>query len=274
MALQKELRAVVTGAGGGLGLALCRQLGLRGARVLASDLTDAGAQAGAAAAGAGGSAFRCDVTRLEDVMALAAEAERLFGGCDLLVNNAGVALAGRADEIATADWRWLLEVNLLGVVHGLNAFVPAMRRAKRGHVLNVASAAGLLSSPLMGPYNASKAAVVALSETLAAELQGGGVGVTVLCPMFFRTGIADGARGGPPWVKELIGKLMTADKLGADGVARYALAACDAGKLYALPHRQSRFFWRMKRLMPERVAKETRRGLEKLARKFGLDPKF
>jgi NAD(P)-dependent dehydrogenase (short-subunit alcohol dehydrogenase family) len=272
MSLPKEPRVVVTGAGGGLGQAFCRLLGQRGAKILASDLTLDGAKAGAAQAGASAHALAADVTRPEQLEALAAKADELLGGVDLFINNAGVAVSGRVGEVALSDWKWLLDVNLMGVVNGLHAFVPRMRKQRSGHILNVASAAGLLSSPLMAPYNASKAAVVAISETLYAELYGEDVGVSVLCPLFFKTGIAEHGRGteGSAWLRDLIAKLMERDTLGADGVATYALRSCERGELYSLPHPQSRVFWRMKRLVPSRVAKEQKRALLGVAKRFGI----
>ena len=121
--------------------------------------------------------------------ALAAEADRAFGGTDLVVNNAGVAVGGPVGAVPLDDWKWIFGVNLWGVIYGCHVFVPRFKAQGHGHVINVASAAGLLSAPEMGPYNVTKAGVVALSETLAAELSGTGVGVTVLCPTFFRTNI-------------------------------------------------------------------------------------
>jgi NAD(P)-dependent dehydrogenase (short-subunit alcohol dehydrogenase family) len=127
--------------------------------------------------------MRCDVTRLADVRSLA---EACTGAVDLVVNNAGVGAGGRIGELSIEDWRWT-DVDLYGVIHGCHVFVPILREQGRGHVLNVASAAGLLCAPHMAAYNVAKAGVVALSETLAAELAGSGVGVTVLCPTFFKT---------------------------------------------------------------------------------------
>src|SRR6185312_10510780 len=112
----------------------------------------------------------------------------------LVINNAGVAVGGRVGEVALDDWRWIMGVNLWGVIHGCHVFATQLRAQGSGHILNVASAAGLLAPPGMAPYNVTKAAVVALSETLRGELRDAGVGVTVLCPTFFRTNIAASSR--------------------------------------------------------------------------------
>jgi NAD(P)-dependent dehydrogenase (short-subunit alcohol dehydrogenase family) len=251
MPLPQPLRAVVTGAGSGLGRALCLELHRRGARICASDIRLEDARSTADACG--GEAVRCDVANADEVAALAAIAEKKLGGVDLLVNNAGVAVGGAVGEVSLEDWRWIVGVNFWGPIHGCHAFLPAMKARGAGHVLNVASAAGLISGPQLAPYNMTKSAVVALSETLAVELVGTGVGVTVLCPTFFKTNIAKSARSTPglaPLMQD-VHKMMEAGKLQADAVARFAIDACEAGRLYALPHADGRWLWRLKRMMPE-----------------------
>jgi NAD(P)-dependent dehydrogenase (short-subunit alcohol dehydrogenase family) len=248
--LPSRPRVVVTGAGGGLGRALCHELARRGARIVASDLVLADAQATVARLGAEAWAVRCDVGKLDEVEALAAAADAHLGGVDLVINNAGVAVVGRVGEVPLDDWRWIIDINLWGVIHGCHVFVPRLRRQGAGHVLNVASAAGLLAPPTFGPYNVTKAAVVALSETLHAELAGDGVGVSVLCPMFFRTNIARAGRGVDARMTALFEKLVAAGKLTADDVARAALDGVDAGRLYVVPQAHGRWLWRAKRLLP------------------------
>lgn len=255
MPIPPEPRAVVTGAGSGLGRAFCLELAARKGRVLAADIDLARAEETAKLVrDAGGQAVarRCDVSVAAEVEALAGAVEEAFGAADLVINNAGVAVAGPVGEVPIADWQWIVGVNLFGVVHGCHVFVPRFKLRGGGHILNVASAAGLLSAPLMAPYNATKAAVVALSETLAAELAGTGVGVTVLCPTFFQTDIMRAGRTHTDRVKpEDIAKLMRRGSLQAPDVARFALGAADAGDLYALPHADGRWAWRLKRLAPE-----------------------
>ena len=251
MALPAAARAVVTGAGSGLGRALCVEIARRGGRVVASDVNVEAARATAASLGGDAHAVACDVTKLEDVERLAAEVDRLFGGVDLVVNNAGVAVGGDVGAVPIADWRWIVDVNLWGPIHGCHVFVPRLRRQGRGHVLNVASAAGLLAAPGMGPYNVTKSAVVALSETLYGELAGTGVGVSVLCPTFFQTNIANASRlTGADDRIALVNTLMAGAKIQADGVARFAIDAVERGKLYVLPHPDGRWIWRIKRLAP------------------------
>jgi NAD(P)-dependent dehydrogenase (short-subunit alcohol dehydrogenase family) len=250
MPLPKSPRCVITGAAGGLGRALAVELGRRGAHLTLSDVNlqaveetvRAAVDAGAASA----KALRCDVTRLEDVEALATAAD---GPIDLVVNNAGVSSGGRVGELPMRDWRWTIEVDLFGVIHGCHVFVPLLRSQGHGHVLNVASAAGLLCAPMMGAYNVAKAGVVALSETLSAELVGTPLTVTVLCPTFFKTDIARSGRFTDEKTREKAETLVARGKT-ADVIARAALASVERGELYALPMADARWGWRFKRAAP------------------------
>ncbi len=191
-------------------------------------------------------ATSCDVTKLEEVKALAASCEHPL---DLVVNNAGVSSAGPVGELPIEVWRWTLEVDLFGVIHGCHVFVPLLRSQGHGHILNIASAAGLLSGPLMGAYNVAKAGVVALSETLNAELGDTKVGVTVLCPTFFKTNIVNSGRFTNEHTRDTAQRFIDKGKT-AKEVARAALASVDRGQLYALPMADARWLWRLKRAAP------------------------
>lgn len=275
MTLPTHPRAVITGGAGGLGRALALEIAKRGGKVVVADLNLEGAQQVAReviALGAEAEATRCDVTKLEDVERLASLADEKFGGADLIVNNAGVAVAGPVGEIPMKDWEWIFGINLWGVIYGCHVFVPRFKKQGSGHVLNVASAAGLLCAPDMSPYNVTKAGVVALSETLAGELAFTGVGVTVLCPTFFKTGIVDNARmqAGSEATRSLAQSWSDRSKLQADGVAKYALSCCDRDTLYAVPMSDGKWAWRFKRLAPQSYyragAKVFRRLRERAAR--------
>jgi short-subunit dehydrogenase len=250
MRIASGTRAVVTGAGSGLGRAFAHALASRGAVVVAADVREATARATAdeiRAAGGEAHAVACDVTVPEDMARLAGGA----GVVDLLINNAGIGAAGPVGVAALETWRHTIDVNLWGVILGCHHFVPAMRARGRGHVLNVASAAALVSPPGMGAYNVTKAAVLALSETLVGEVAEDGVGVTVLCPGFFRTNIVDHAVGAvDDGQRRFIEAEMARSKHDAADVARIALDAVERGKLYALPHAQIRWLWRVKRVAP------------------------
>jgi len=269
MSIPKNPRVVVTGAGSGLGRAFCSVLGSRGARVLACDINFDAVKETAARTGAHPAA--CDVANLDDVNRLADEAERVLGGVDLVINNAGVAVAGRVGEVSLDDWRWIFGVNLWGVIHGCHVFVPRLRRQGSGHVINVASAAGLLSPPLMAPYNVTKAAVIALSETLCGELRDDGVGVTVLCPTFFPTNIHKSARGATdPVMTKLVERMVTTGKPSAEEVAAIALDAAAAGELYVTPQADGRWMWRIKRMMPTRFHQLGPKVIEAGLKRFGI----
>ncbi len=250
--------AVITGAAGGLGLALARQCAARGMRLVLADL-DAGALEAAAAAFGGPERClvrRTDVTRADDVEALARAAEARFGAVHLLFNNAGVGVSKTLAETTANDWRWVLGVNLWGVLHGIAAFLPRMQaHGGEARIVNTASAAGLLSEPGMGAYSVSKHAVVVLSETLAKELalERSRVGVTVLCPAYFPTGIARAERSRPAElaspppvsalsleVKSHVEKAVASGRLGADEIAARAFEAVAARRLYVFTHAKIR----------------------------------
>jgi NAD(P)-dependent dehydrogenase (short-subunit alcohol dehydrogenase family) len=261
-------RAVVTGAASGLGRAFVIELVSRGARVVAGDINDAGLAETAQLAGGEVHVIRCDVTRLPDVEALAAAADARLGGVDLVINNAGVAVGGRVGEVTLDDWRFIVDVNLWGVVYGCHVFAPRLRAQRSGAILNVASIAGLLSPPGIAPYNVTKAGVVALSETLAAELVDDHVRVAVLCPSFFATNIAKSARGtSDPKMLATVERMMANAKLDARGVARSALDGLARNHLYVLPMRDARWLWRLKRTLPFRFARLAGRIAARLAPK-------
>ena len=270
MALGAGLRAVVTGAGSGLGRAFCEELASRGASIVGADVNEAGLrETGARLGGARWETFLGDVSRRSTVEDLHRVALERLGGVDLVINNAGVAVAGELGSVSEADWGFIVGVNLLGVAHGCEVFVPTMRAQRSGHVLNVASLAGLVSSPGMGPYNATKAAVVALSETLYGELRGTGVGVTVLCPSFFPTNIARDGRGSDERMKALAESLMKRSPITARDVARIALDGAAKGRLYVLPHREGKVLWWLKRGAPKAFYDGTAAALARVRKRFG-----
>lgn len=275
MRLPSEFTAVVTGAGSGLGRALTLELARRGGRVVAADLrAEAAEQTAEEVRAAGGQAWSvaCDVGSWEQVEALAKQAEELAGPIDLVANNAGVAVGGRIGEVPLEDWRWVVDVNLWGVVHGCRAFAPAMRERGRGWILNVASAAGFACLAQFGPYSMTKAGVIALSETLRAELEPHGVAVTVLCPSFFRTGIIDAARGADPEARALVEQMTDDARLSADDVARKGLKALERGHLHAVPMAHARAAWWAKRAFPGSFHRLTNFFRRRADRQFATEP--
>ena len=251
--------AVVTGAGSGIGAAFAIELGKRGGAVVCSDIDEAAAQRTAdtiTERSAKAVAIRCDVSRLEDVQALAEQSQAWFAAPPtLVINNAGVGAGGAAvGEAPMDDWLWTLGINLWGPIHGCHVFTPILReaepsRAPRG-IINVASAAAFGAAPGMAAYNVSKAGVLSLSETLAAELAGTPVRVTVLCPTFVKTNILESGRISEQ-SSELAGKLMRWTGLSAGKVARTCLDAHDRGELYCMPQFDAKIGWNIKRLAPQ-----------------------
>lgn len=256
MAFSKPLRAVVTGAGSGLGRQLAFELAGRGASLVVSDINLASAEETASLTrerGARTEVIACDVTVRDEVFGLIDETESRLGGIEVVCNNAGVAVGGPFDEITMDDWRWVIDINLWGVIYGCQAAVPKMKARGGGRILNVASAAGLLCPPNMSAYNVSKAGVVSLSETLYAELKSAGIHVSVLCPTFFLTNIVKGGRGATSEGQEAqIQRWMERSKVQAPDVAKAAIDALHDRKLYVQPMADGRNAWRLKRIAPQR----------------------
>jgi NAD(P)-dependent dehydrogenase (short-subunit alcohol dehydrogenase family) len=251
--------AVVTGAASGIGRALARRCMAAGMKVVLADIEATALTAvevEARNAGASVLGVLTDVSDPKDVEQLAARTLSRFGAVHLLFNNAGVAEVGPALwECTVADWNWVLGVNLWGLIHGVKTFVPIMiDQGTEGHIVNTASAAGLVSPPRFGIYSASKAAVISLSETLQHELaiQRAPIRVSVVCPGLVRTRMVDSARNRPaalrnePWVsaerrekhadaeEEL--RRATEEGMSADDVADRILGAVREERLYVFTH--------------------------------------
>jgi NAD(P)-dependent dehydrogenase (short-subunit alcohol dehydrogenase family) len=254
----KEMRgkvAVVTGAASGFGREFARIGASRGMRQVLADIDQAGLDlivAELRAVGADVIGVRTDVSKRTDVQALADATMAQFGAVHLLFNNAGVGSGGFVWENTDADWQWVLGVNVWSVIHGVRIFTPLMlQHGEPAHIVNTASAAGLVSAPNMGIYNVSKHAVVALSETLHHDLQiaRSSIGVSVLCPAFVPTGIAmshrnrpaELANGTPPTPSMLAAqessvKAVEAGRLSAPEIAAQTFAAIEEGRFYIVPH--------------------------------------
>jgi NAD(P)-dependent dehydrogenase (short-subunit alcohol dehydrogenase family) len=238
--------AVVTGGAAGIGRGIAEQLLAEGATVVIADIERQALEATAAAIGA--TPVAVDVSDPSSVRALAEAVTGRFGRVDIVVNNAGVGPQGRISDLTLSDWRWLLGVNLGGVINGIDAFLPHLRANPRGgHIVNTASMSAFSSLPGLGAYAASKAAVCALSEALAAELAQDGlaIGVTILAPGSVRTNIARSLRNRPP---ELAGGLTDVDFQADPGptsgavwlspteVGRITTRAIRGNDLYAITH--------------------------------------
>ena len=250
--------AVVTGAGTGIGAAFATELARRGSRVVCSDINEvAAAKTASTISDQGGEAvaIACDVTQFDDVRELAAQSESWFGGAPtLVINNAGVGSGGASiGELSLDDWQWVLGINLWGPIHGCHVFAPILRSAEPSNIprgiINVASAAAFGALPGMAAYNVSKAGVLSLSETLAAELSCSSVKVTVLCPTLVKTEILESGRIGAE-TTQLATKLMRWTGFSPARVARICLDTHDRGELYCMPQLEAKFGWNIKRLIP------------------------
>lgn len=230
-------RVLITGAASGLGAALTRAWRDRGDDVLTTDRTLEGPEPVDLA---------LDVTSEEDWATARSEVERRWGGLDVLVNNAGVAGGGRLDVATMEDWRWITETNLFGVVRGMRAFIPMLKRQGSGQIVNIASLAGLVHPAGMGSYNAVKAAVVAVTETAGHEMAGYGVRATAVCPSYFRTNLTASVRGEDAVVGRVIGRLVDDSPVSADDIARAVLEGLDAGAELIIPDEAARVAWELK----------------------------
>lgn len=245
--------AVVTGAGSGIGRAIAQRLAGHGAYVHCADIDGKAAQRIAAELG-NASAHTLDVT---DARAVAEFAETVYAQSqrvDLLFNNAGIGHAGRVVDTEIADWQRMLDVNVMGVVHGLHAFLPRMQAQSGGsHIINTASAAGLIALPRMAPYCASKHAVVGLSQSLAAELRGTGIGLTILCPGTINTPIVERSqmRGNAQHNQQNAVAHYARHGASPDEVAADCLHDIEKGRLFCVtPRREVGLGWLAQRLSP------------------------
>jgi NAD(P)-dependent dehydrogenase (short-subunit alcohol dehydrogenase family) len=246
-------RAVVTGGASGLGLAAAELLAASGWNIALLD-RDVPRLAEAVLSVQAKGAAHCeghavDITDEQAVKAAIDGFASRQGGLDLAMNCAGVAVAGDLLETPMADWRWIVGINLLGVVHSCRAQVPHMIAAKGGLIVNVASVAAFASGARMGAYNATKAAVVALSETLFQELAEQEIQVTAAMPGFFRTRLMEHARA-PADAHGFAQKMMQRSNLEAGAVAREILQRAAAGEIHVVLPRLYRWLWRGKRLAP------------------------
>lgn len=239
---------VITGGAGGIGWAMARAFGERGAKVMLADLDEEGLEAAVADLRSERIDAIGTVTDVADgrsVEALAAKADEEFGGADIVCNNAGVAVFGSVVDAPTSDWEFTVSVNLYGVVNGIRSFVPRLlARGVGGHIVNTASMSGLVGMEHLGVYCASKFAVVGLSESLARELQHTGIGVSVVCPMVVDTAINENSerlrparspQSDPPESGAMVGGVIEAPE-----VAKRVIEAVEHGHLYVLTHPEQR----------------------------------
>ncbi len=251
----KDKVAVVTGGASGLGRAMALHFAREGMHIAIADIEQDRIDAviaEIAALGVRAIGVRTDVSRAEDVDALAQRVVDDLGGVHVVCNNAGVSPLGAAWENSLADWQWMLGVNLWGVIHGVRAFTPLLLTQDEGHIVNTASVAGLINPPNSAMYNVTKHAVVALTETLHHDLgeKKSNVGCSVLCPAYVPTGIADSERNRPAEFanpaapksasqlarEAMLRKAVSSGRLSADDIGAAVLAAVKENRFYILTH--------------------------------------
>lgn len=254
--------ALVTGGGGGLGRGFALDLARRGLDVTITDVSRDGAEETAEKVRGLGRSAHVEPLDVRDAAAfeqVAERAEATLGPVDFVVNNAGIMVGGGIGQLTLEQFRRVIDINLFGVIHGYHVFTPRFRERQRGHFVNVASIAGILSTPETSPYNISKAGVISLSETAYAELGKWNIGTTVLCPSAVRTGLMDRIESDNPMHRRLA--LKNAAQGGPrdpEHVAHITVSAAFADELYVFPQLDAAMAWRVKRLFPRSFARLAR----------------
>jgi len=246
-------RVVITGAASGLGRSLALVLARKGCRIGIVDIDTEGAGETlemVVRSGGSGEIYELDVRVAIDFAAMAEHFFRSWGGVDLLVNNAGVGMGGYTGNIPLEDWEWLISINFWGMVYGCHYFIPRMKTQGGGNILNVASAMGITSFGEMAPYNTAKAAIISLSETLYSELAPYNIGVTALCPMFFKTSLMEHSRFETDLEHDIAEAAFGYSRISSDEVAEAAIRAVERGRLYCIPQLSGHIHWIIKRISP------------------------
>jgi NAD(P)-dependent dehydrogenase (short-subunit alcohol dehydrogenase family) len=274
MPTYSNTRVLITGAGSGLGKALALHFSRKGWRVAVADINLASAQQTVAEIGANVLALHIDVTSDESWSQTIAQLQQEWGGVDVLINNAGVASAGTVEDSPIDQWQWIININLLGCVRGSRAVIPLMKAQNSGHIVNIASFAGIANPPAMASYNATKAAVISLSETLRFELFPN-IGVSVACPSFFKTALmktsgeqAQGGHSTAPQMERIVGRLMDSATITSEQVAADIYDAVMKNRFLVITHPDARQRYHFKRITPELYFKMAQKVTAKFLQKL------
>ncbi|MBX2947273.1 MAG: SDR family NAD(P)-dependent oxidoreductase [Cyclobacteriaceae bacterium] len=248
-------RAFITGAASGLGKALSLHLAVDGWTIGISDVNIEALKAThheIEQAGGKAISFQLDVSDKVAYKKVADDFLKQTGGIDLLVNNAGVGDGGKFEEYSLDNWEWMVRINQFGVIYGCHHFIPTFKKQQSGQIMNIASIAGVSCAPQMGAYNMTKAAVIAMSETLYGELMDDNIRVSCVMPSYFKTNIAKGVRGGDR-IKKITQTFIERSGFQATEIAQEILVRAGKGELYIILPKAARKIWMMKRLMPTRL---------------------
>lgn len=260
----------ISGAASGLGAALAVHYATKGWSVAITDQDCEGAARlldSIKTRGGDGFSMRLDVTSSADWLQLRQAVMDHWGGLGVLVNNAGVAAGGNVEDTPLADWQWVLDINLLGVVRGCHEFLGMLKQQRSGHIVNIASFAALAGAPDLAAYGTAKAGVYALSEAMRADLHGTGVGVSVVCPAFFKTGLMDTFRSADPEAdRARVERWMAKSGVTAEHVSSRISDAVDKNEFLVLTHKFTRWAWRFKRWMPGQYFRMLVKGSKSFSR--------
>jgi NAD(P)-dependent dehydrogenase (short-subunit alcohol dehydrogenase family) len=238
--------AVITGGANGIGLATATELARRGAHLVLADVDKSALEQAVnhlQGQGFTAHAVMCDVRSLEEMTHLADEAFRLLGQVDVVFSNAGIVVAGPISQMTHDDWHWVIDIDLWGSIHAVEAFLPRLlKQGTGGHVAFTASFAGLMPNVGLGAYSVAKYGVVGLAENLAREVKDNGIGVSVLCPMVVETKLLSNSERimGANYGLSATSTPAQPDTLDVDEVARLTVDAIGANRLYVLPHSAAR----------------------------------
>lgn len=259
----------ITGGASGLGKAIALRYAKAGYNVCIADIND---QRGdecfkeLKALGADALYLHCDVTKEEDLISAKDTILQQWGAIGIVVNNAGVAVSGAIENQSLEDWDWIIGVNLMSVVMGCKIFTPQFKKQGFGYFVNTASAAGIVNAPTMSSYNVTKSGVIALSETLRAELYSDNIGVSVVCPSFFQTNLSETMRSDDKNAPTFVNKLMSKSKITADDIADDIFEAVAKRKFWVIPHLDGRVIWYVKRYLPGVFSWGVIQGFKRLQR--------
>jgi NADP-dependent 3-hydroxy acid dehydrogenase YdfG len=249
-----QKRAFITGAGSGLGKTFCHELANDGWTLAISDINDESlSKTKNEIVELGGKAFsyHLDVSNRSEYQKIFNQFILDVGGIDLLINNAGVGDGGNFEEYSLDNWEWMVGINQMSVVYGCHLFIPIFKKQQSGHIINIASLAAISCAPQMGAYNMTKAAVVAISETLYGELMDDNIRVSCVQPSYFKTNIADQVRGGER-IKRVTQYLVDKSGFKPEEIAQEILHRAGKGELYIILPKVARKMWLFKRFMPMR----------------------